>query len=92
VADGGGLPGRGRARQGRAAIELEQTADPDEAGAYRAGTEAGEPFCARGGDLIGAAAAELAADVPRQIIAARFHNGLAALIEAGCVLCASGTA
>ena len=72
--------------EGQAAIELEQVADPDEAGAYRAGTEGGEPFRARGADLVGAVAAELAAGVPREIIAARFHNGLAALVEAGCVL------
>ena len=72
--------------EGQAAIELEQIADPDEAGAYRTRTETGEPFRARGADLVGAAAAELAAGVPREIIAARFHNGLAALIQAGCVL------
>jgi hydrogenase maturation protein HypF len=72
--------------EGQAAVELEQLADPDEAGAYRAGIEAAEPFRARGGDLVGAAAAELAAGVPREIIAARFHNGLAALVQAGCGL------
>jgi hydrogenase maturation protein HypF len=72
--------------EGQAAIELEQIADPDETGAYRAGTETGEPFRARGADMVGAVAADLAAGVPREIIAARFHNGLAALIQAGCVL------
>jgi hydrogenase maturation protein HypF len=44
------------------------------------------PFRASGADLIGAAVEDLAAGVPREIIAARFHNGLAALIQDGCVL------
>ena len=76
--------------EGQAAIELEQLADPGETGAYRAaiepGGEAGEPFRVRGADLIAAAVEDLAAGVPRELIAARFHNGVAALIEDGCVL------
>ena len=76
--------------EGQAAIELEQLADPGEAGAYAAviqpGAEPGEPFRADGADLIGAAARDLAAGVRREVVAARFHNGLAALIEDGCVL------
>ena len=76
--------------EGQAAIELEQLADPGEAGAYAAaiepGAEPGEPFRAAGADLIGAAVADLAAGVRREVVAARFHNGLAALIEDGCVL------
>ena len=75
--------------EGQAAIELEQLADPAEGGAYHAAIEPGgpgEPFRAAGADLIGAAAADLAAGVPREVIAARFHHGLAALIEDGCVL------
>jgi hydrogenase maturation protein HypF len=50
------------------------------------GALAGGPFRASGADLIGAAVEDLAAGVPREIIAARFHNGLAALIEDGCLL------
>jgi len=76
--------------EGQAAIELEQLADPGEPGAYAAaivpGAEAGAPFRASGADLIGAARADLAAGVAREVVAARFHNGLAALIEGGCVL------
>ena len=76
--------------EGQAAIELEQLADPSEAGAYHAaialGAGPGEPFRAVGADLIGAAVADLVAGVPREVIAARFHHGLAALIEDGCVL------
>ncbi|HEX3515429.1 MAG TPA: carbamoyltransferase HypF, partial [Trebonia sp.] len=77
--------------EGQAAIELEQLADPGEARRYRAGIEtapieAGEPFVVRGGDLVAAARDDLALGVPAAHIAARFHNGVAALIEDGCVL------
>jgi hydrogenase maturation protein HypF len=79
--------------EGQAAIELEQLTDPGETSAYHAGIEpgsetgaAGEPFRASGGDLVRAAVEDLAAGLPRELIAARFHNGLAALIEDGCVL------
>jgi hydrogenase maturation protein HypF len=76
--------------EGQAAIEFEQLADPGEPGAYAAaivpGAEPGAPFRASGADLIGAALADLAAGVAREVVAARFHNGLAALIEDGCVL------
>jgi hydrogenase maturation protein HypF len=72
--------------EGQAAIELEQLASPAERGAYRAAIEPGEPFRVRGADLIRAAVADLAAGVPRPVVAARFHNGVAALVEAGCLL------
>ena len=77
--------------EGQAAIELEQLADPGEAGAYRAAIEtapieAGEPFRARGADLVAAAVDDLVLGVPLERIAARFHNGVAALIEDGCLL------
>jgi hydrogenase maturation protein HypF len=77
--------------EGQAAIELEQLADPGEARTYRAGIEtapieAGEPFLVRGADLVAAAVDDLAIGVPAEHIAARFHHGVAALIEDGCVL------
>jgi hydrogenase maturation protein HypF len=77
--------------EGQAAIGLEQLADPGETRTYRAGietapVEAGEPFLVRGADLIAAAADDLALGVPAELIAARFHNGVAALIADGCVL------
>ncbi len=72
--------------EGQAAIELEQLADPRERGAYPAGLDATMPFRIRGRDLIAAVAADLAAGVDKAIIAARFHHGVAALIEAGCLL------
>jgi hydrogenase maturation protein HypF len=72
--------------EGQAAIELEQLASAGETGAYRAGIQAGDPFLVSGADLIGAAVSDLVAGVPRDVIAARFHNGVAALIVDGCVL------
>jgi hydrogenase maturation protein HypF len=73
--------------EGQAAVELEQLADPGEAGAYPAGIEAGQgPFRASGADLLHAIVADLTARVPAPVIAARFHGGVAGLIEAGCLL------
>jgi hydrogenase maturation protein HypF len=73
--------------EGQAAIELEQLADPAETGAYRAGLATGAgPFQACGADLLHAILDDLTAQVPAPVIAARFHHGVAALIEAGCVL------
>jgi hydrogenase maturation protein HypF len=72
--------------EGQAAVELEQLADPAEAGAYRAGIETGHPFRVRGGDLVSSVVDDLAAGTTPPIVAARFHNGVAALIEAGCLL------
>jgi hydrogenase maturation protein HypF len=72
--------------EGQAAIELEQLADPGETGAYPAGVQAGEgPFQACGADLLHAVVEDLTNRVPAPVIAARFHHGVAALIEVGCV-------
>jgi hydrogenase maturation protein HypF len=71
--------------EGQAAIELEQLADPAEPGAYRARIAAGEPFVVRAADLVRDAVADLAAGVPRPVIAGRFHNGVARIIEEGCL-------
>jgi hydrogenase maturation protein HypF len=75
--------------EGQAAIELEQLADPRvpaEAEAYPAGLETGQgPFQARGSDLLHALVADRTGGVPAPVIAARFHHGVAALIEAGCL-------
>ena len=72
--------------EGQAAVELEQLADPGETGAYPAGLDTGSPFRVRGGDLVQAVVDDLAVGTPREIVAARFHHGVAALIEAGCLL------
>ena len=76
--------------EGQAAIELEQLAEtltPAEAEAYPATLETGEgPFTIRGSDLLHAVIEDRTGRVPAPVIAARFHHGVAALIEAGCVL------
>jgi len=72
--------------EGQAAIELEQLADPGEAGVYPARVEAGSPFRICGSDLLHAVIEDRTNRVPAPVIAARFHHGVAALIEAGCLL------
>ncbi len=72
--------------EGQAAVELEQLADPGETGSYRAAISEGEPFRIEGASLVRAVTGELAEGAPAPVIAARFHNGIAALIEEGCVL------
>ena len=72
--------------EGQAAIELEQLADVHERGAYRAPVEPGEPFAVRGADLIAAIVDDLGHGTSREVIAARFHHAIAALIADGCLL------
>ena len=72
--------------EGQAAIELEQLAAPGERGWYRAGLEQHGVFCITGSDLVRAAAEQTRAGVPREVVAARFHNSVAVAIEAGCKL------
>jgi hydrogenase maturation protein HypF len=72
--------------EGQAAIELEQLAAPAERGWYRAGLEQHEVFWLHGSDLVRAAAEQTSAGVRREVVAARFHRGVAAAIEAGCKL------
>jgi hydrogenase maturation protein HypF len=71
--------------EGQAAVELEQLADPAELEAYPAGLDDSEgPFQARGADLLHALLEDRTSGVPAPLIAARFHHGVAALIDAGC--------
>ncbi|SPL97789.1 [NiFe] hydrogenase metallocenter assembly protein HypF [[Actinomadura] parvosata subsp. kistnae] len=71
---------------GQAALELEQRTDPAETGAYPATlTTTGGPLVVEGGDLVRAAAADLAAGTDPAVIAGRFHNGVAAAITRTCV-------
>jgi hydrogenase maturation protein HypF len=72
--------------EGQAAVELEQLADPDEGRGYPAQLGNQVPFGIKGCDLVRAAADDIAAGTPREVVAARFHNGVAAVIEAGCLL------
>ncbi len=71
--------------EGQAAVELEQLADPHEERGYQAELGNQRPFGINGCDLVREAAEDIAAGTPRELVAARFHNGVAALIEAGCV-------
>jgi hydrogenase maturation protein HypF len=72
--------------EGQAAVELEQRADRFERDSYRAGLSPGEPFQVAGADLVRAAAGDLARGVAPPVIAARFHHGVARLIEEACVV------
>jgi len=72
--------------EGQAAVELEQLADPGETREYPAAVVAGVPFTIRGSDLLHAVIEDRTDGVPAPLIAARFHHGVAALIEAGCLL------
>ncbi|HSR83781.1 MAG TPA: carbamoyltransferase HypF [Streptosporangiaceae bacterium] len=71
--------------EGQAAIELEQVTGTGERASYPAAitSEMGELRVA-GADLIRAVAEDLVAGVPVPVIAARFHNGVAAAIVAVC--------
>jgi hydrogenase maturation protein HypF len=73
--------------EGQAAIELEQLADPAEAGAYRAHIDASGPLRVRGTDLVRAVVDDLLAGAEPAAVAGRFHNGLArAVVEAAALL------
>jgi hydrogenase maturation protein HypF len=72
--------------EGQAAIELEQRADPDERGAYKAGTSSGAgPLIVSGMDLVRAAADDLVGGSAPEVIAARFHNGVVDAIVGTCM-------
>ena len=64
--------------EAQAAIELEARVAPEETGHY-AFARAGDVFHA--GPVFQAIVADLRAGVPVEVIAARFHNGVAALIQ-----------
>ncbi len=71
--------------EGQAAIELEQLADVSERSSYPAAIGSRDRWLSmRGADLIAAAAEDLAAGVAAPLIAARFHNGVAAATVTMC--------
>ena len=73
--------------EGQAAVELEQLARvPGMASGYPAQLTPGPPFTVAGCDLVRAAAEDLLAGQPPEVISARFHRGVAELIVAGCQL------
>jgi hydrogenase maturation protein HypF len=71
--------------EGQAAVELEQLADPAEPAAYPARVAgAGSGLLLVGTDLVRAVVDDLEAGVAPPLVAARFHNGLAAATVAAC--------
>jgi hydrogenase maturation protein HypF len=68
--------------EGQAAVELEQLADPGETGSYPASIDGG---VVSGVDFIRAAAQDLRAGVTPDVIAGRFHNGVADVIVRSCL-------
>jgi hydrogenase maturation protein HypF len=70
--------------EGQAAIELEQRADRAERGRYPIGALPGEPLRLSGVDVVRAAAEDLRRGVAVPVIAARFHNGVAAAVVRTC--------
>jgi len=71
--------------EGQAAIELEQRVDPDERAAYPVPLDESAPLSGTGPALIEAVVEDLTHGVHIGRIAARFHNGVAAVIERACV-------
>ena len=72
--------------EGQAAVELEQLAATSRHEPYPAAITDGQPLTVAGCDLVRAAAEDLLAGVPRAVIGARFHQGVAAMIGAACGL------
>ena len=72
--------------EGQAAVELEQLASTSRHDPYPAAITDGRPLTVAGCDLVRAAAEDLLAGVPRAVIGARFHQGVAAMIGAACGL------
>ncbi|MGH3669754.1 MAG: carbamoyltransferase HypF, partial [Pseudonocardiaceae bacterium] len=77
--------------EGQAAVELEQRADLTEQGSYPAGVIAGSPLQLQGADLVRAVVADLRAGVPPEVIATRFHHGVADAIIRVCLLLREST-
>ena len=70
--------------EGQAAVELEQRADPAEAGSYPLPVDEGSVLRLRARDLVRAAAEDLRRGAPVGAVAARFHRGLAGGVVAAC--------
>ncbi len=66
--------------EGQAALELEQRAAPDEDGAYEFSHEKGKPSIIDAAPVVEAVVADVQAGVAPGVIAARFHNGVAATV------------
>jgi hydrogenase maturation protein HypF len=70
--------------EGQAAIELEQLAHPAELGSYAVPISGTRPFQLEGKALVRAVVEDMAAGTDRDVVAARFHNGLAGAVVAAC--------
>jgi hydrogenase maturation protein HypF len=68
--------------EGQAAAELEQLAAPEEEGGYEFSYPKGSPLIINAGPVVEAVVADVKAGVPPDAIAARFHNGVAAMVAA----------
>ncbi|MGH3899162.1 MAG: carbamoyltransferase HypF [Pseudonocardiaceae bacterium] len=77
--------------EGQAAVELEQRADLTENGSYPAAVSEGPALQLHGADLVQAVVADLRAGVPREVIATRFHHGVADAIVRVCLLLRDAT-
>ncbi|WP_372974769.1 hypothetical protein [Microbispora sp. GKU 823] len=78
--------------EGQAAVEFEQLADPAVDEAYPCGlVPARTGFAVPGVELVRAAADDLRAGVPRDVVAARFHNAVAGIVAAGCAVIREAT-
>jgi hydrogenase maturation protein HypF len=72
--------------EGQAAVELEQRADLTEQGSYLAAVTEGPALQLHGADLVRAVVADLRAGVPPEVIATRFHHGVADAIVRVCLM------
>ena len=70
--------------EGQAAVELEQRADRDEQGSYPATVTDGPALQLHGADLVRCVVEELRAGVAPEVIATRFHHGVADAIVRVC--------
>ncbi|MGH3836429.1 MAG: carbamoyltransferase HypF, partial [Pseudonocardiaceae bacterium] len=77
--------------EGQAAVELEQRADLTEKGSYPAAVTEGPSLQLHGADLVHAVVADLRAGVPREVIATRFHHGVADAIVRVCLMLREAT-
>ncbi|HEX6401828.1 MAG TPA: carbamoyltransferase HypF [Pseudonocardiaceae bacterium] len=72
--------------EGQAAVELEQRADLTELGSYPARVSEGPTLALHGVDLVRAVVADLQTGIAPEVIAARFHHGLADAIVRVCLM------
>jgi hydrogenase maturation protein HypF len=77
--------------EGQAAVELEQRADLAERGSYPAAVTDGPALQLHGVDLVRAVVADLHAGVPPEVIATRFHHGVADAIVRVCLMLRDST-